>query len=229
MHDISLPPLIRQQTAIFDPTISLDDTHDLKNTSCTIRKIKYGSRKYYQQHMNKYHKNGKDTPITTRTKTAVDPNIQSDPNDPNFFCRSCQKVYPSQYHLRAHIHHYHPEFKMKKSQDHLIPIIMEIDARHPNNKRCTICEREFANRYSYIRHMDTIHKDGKREPRWNLQKEEKQALVIVWFHLWDDPNNYCRSCRRAYGNKYSYQRHLKAIHRNVLQESMKLATLSSTT
>lgn len=81
-----------RKKAPFDPTISEADTKNPENTSCIICKRKYSSRNSYQYHMKHIHKEITITPIRTRRSTIItNPNIQPDPNDSNFFYRSCQR------------------------------------------------------------------------------------------------------------------------------------------
>lgn len=53
---------------------------------------------------------------------------------------------------------------------------MEIDAGNSNNKTCTICEKEYTRRYTYIRQMNTMHKDDKREPATGLAEKRKASI-----------------------------------------------------
>lgn len=95
MRKLELAPLHR--AALFDPTISIDDTKNPNNTSCVICKMKYSSIKSFQSHMRNYHSDGRNTPVDRskhvgcKRRKSVNPNIQSDPTDPSFFCRSCRR------------------------------------------------------------------------------------------------------------------------------------------
>lgn len=80
-----MAPIVKQP--IFDPTISVEATKNPNNTSCPICKFNYSRKDYYQLHMKKVHKNSINTP-SVGMKCVSDPNIQPDPNDPNFYCRS---------------------------------------------------------------------------------------------------------------------------------------------
>lgn len=56
VHKLQSPPLTKK--SIFAPNISITDTQKLNNTTCGICKIKYSSRRYYQQHWEKFHSDG---------------------------------------------------------------------------------------------------------------------------------------------------------------------------
>lgn len=106
-------------------------------------------------------------------------------------------------------------------------MILEIDAGDYKNKRCTICERNYASRANYERHMNTTHKDGKRKPANGGRSFINVDHNIV--PVWDDPNHYCRSCKKTYSGKSNYQQHVKRLHSGVLQEAMQLSTSSPST
>lgn len=106
-----------------------------------------------------------------------------------------------------HIRSIHPYIKLESKRQSLITsIIVEIDSGNLNNKKCTICDRDYASRDSYRMHVYGLHKDGKREPavRGNTRANEKD----------DSPNNYCQLCKKTYANKFTYIRHTKTTHSN---------------
>lgn len=115
MHKMELA-LLRQR-AVFDPTISSDDSKNPNNTSSAICKFKYSTKVAYQQYMRKYHKDGKGTPVVRRRARTINRNIQPDSNDPNFFCRSCQKQYPSRHSFSMHIYRSYPRVPIKGRRD----------------------------------------------------------------------------------------------------------------
>lgn len=102
LHKVQLPLLVKKST--FDPNISVADTQNPNNTSCTICEVKYYCKKYYQQHMEKSHSNGSNTPLKiSRRKEILDSKILPNPDDPNYYCASCQKKISSRSTYRSHI------------------------------------------------------------------------------------------------------------------------------
>lgn len=201
VHGLKLVPLRKKST--FDSTISVDDTKNPKDTTCIICKLRYSSRTGYQTHMKNTHKDGRSIPVN---RAIIIPNsrIQPDPDDSNFFCRTRQRHYSNEYKYRRHIRLMHPDTKMEEITREAImtPIMAEIDAGNSNNKTCTIYDYEFSFRDNYRRHTNTVHKYGNREPvalgRLSTAKIDTGIIPI-----WNDPNNYCRSCKRAYSGKWT--------------------------
>lgn len=96
VHGIALLSLGKRAIS-FDSTISSDDTQDQSNTTaCAICKFQYSSKNNYNQHIKRFHGDGRDTPVDRRGINTVDHNISPDPNDPNFFLSVMPKsVYKS--------------------------------------------------------------------------------------------------------------------------------------
>lgn len=226
MHKMELTPL--KSDRIFDPTTSMDDMKNPNNTSCEYCKIEYVSRQSYKRHMATIHKEGGTEPVH-RIKCISNPNIQPDPFDPDFFCKSCQRQYASRTSYRTHFSQYHPSVKLDGRRRLLEdPITLEMDGGNHSNKKCTICDREFHKRQYYIKHIDLFHKDGNRElvTKWGRNRKSKVDSNII--PIWDDPNWYCRSCRQAYSSRRYYHKHISILHGDVLQEALQLSRPSST-
>lgn len=163
VHKMKLTPLLKK--AVFDPTISVNDTSDPKNAGCVICKRRYCSRPTYLRHMRNIHKNdGNESAHNLNTKTNH--NIQPDPNDPNFYCAACKKPYLSQQTYRRHIHTKHQNVKVERVRflPAISPLVLEMDAGGRNNTRCKICDRDHNTRSTYLDHMRRTHKNGKRDP-----------------------------------------------------------------
>lgn len=69
------------------------------------------------------------------------------------------------------------------------------------------------------------HKDGRMRSAANTRRAKDFDANII--PIWSNPNYYCRSCKRSYCAKYEYHYHIKTIHMHDLQESMQLASSSS--
>lgn len=105
VHKMKLSPL-KKRTAI-DPNISDADTKNPNNTSCAICKFTYSSTTQYRKHMEKFHKDGKNTPLK-RSVRMSNRNIKPDPNDSNLVCNPCQTRYARRDSFRRHIRLLHP-------------------------------------------------------------------------------------------------------------------------
>lgn len=211
--------------ATFNPTITTDNAKKPNNKSCVVCKRRYNVIGSYRQHLKNYHNNDGITQLGER-KIISYYNNQPDPNDPNFFCRSCQIKHSTRDNFIWHIQQAHPNIKFEKIK--LInPIMIEMDAGNPNNKWCTICEIEYASRLSYQNHVNRTHKVGKREPaaRKGILKSRIDPTVTP---IWDDSNNYCRSCMTTFARRANYRSHIKNFHGTVLQEAIQLSKSNPT-
>lgn len=102
-------------------------------------------------------------------------------------------------------------------------LLAEIDAGNQDSMRCTICERDYSDRYIYRKHVYRYHKDGKKEPA-ALPRGTKANIDTSVIPIWNDPNYYCRSCRRIYSIKQKYHTHITNVHTEILQEAIQLST-----
>lgn len=178
VHKMELTPL-RKQT-IFDPAISTSDLRKGSNkTSCTICKLKYGSKIYLQQHMDKHHSNGKDTPIHNKLTILANSNIQPDPNNPNAYCQSCERRYSNRSTYIQHIKAIHPDIEVDVKRSPPNPIRLNVDAGNCNNRRCTICEIDFDSRQSYLQHMNRVHKNDSQVERVAHCSDQRSCNLIT--------------------------------------------------
>jgi hypothetical protein len=105
IHKLKLTPL--QENAIYIPDMA-ENYEDPENRSCTICKRRYFNRTSYRLHVRTVHKNGKKmVPPPPVGKSRVNPDVQPDPNDPNFYCRSCKTTYGRKYGNIRHIRMFH--------------------------------------------------------------------------------------------------------------------------
>lgn len=113
-NKMKLQSLVKQP--IHDPTISVNDTKNPSNASCTIFKLKYTSKYAYRQHMKLVHKDGKNIPVRSRLRKIVNPNIQPNPNDPAFYCLPCQRNFSTGKIYHVHIGKFHPSLTLEKKR-----------------------------------------------------------------------------------------------------------------
>lgn len=114
----------------------------------------------------------------------------------NMRCSICEREYASRINFKKHMNSVHKGGKRKISAlprtkeriNNSNPLMVEMDARNYDNKRCTICEKDYASRKSYRERKMKIHKDGKREPVAFLGKNTERIDHSV-VPIWDDSNN----------------------------------------
>lgn len=125
-------------------------------------------------------------------KRVSNSNIQPDPLDPNNFCRTCQRRYTTRVTFRNHLRFIHPtlklEIKLSKSSLTTNLLKMEIDNGNLKNKKCSICERDYALRRNYLNHMKRYHKNGKREP---VVERNNIKINPQFKPIWHNLNHYC--------------------------------------
>lgn len=210
---------------LFDPTMSVDDTKHLNNASCAICKFTYISRYQYRLHMKRIHQVGRNNTPVHRIISIANPSIQPDPNDPNFYCKSCQTHYSSRQKYRQHIKLSHTDVKLDRcgARHH---ITVEMDAEDRDNTRCKICNKDYSTRWNYRKHMNMVHRDGKREPvrKGALRRKIDTSIAPIW----DDPSNHCRSCKKTYSTKSTYRVHFRKFHSGILQGAKQLPASNTT-
>lgn len=206
VYKMKLAPLSK---ATFDPIMS---TREMNTKSCTICKVKYSNLNSYRDHVRRCHKNGNTIPIKRHTNVVTDLNssIQPDPNNPKFYCQSCEKKYKTSQTYGAHlrdIHNIKMEPKKKPSKfESILPLFKE-EELDVNNKHCFICKRDYSSKQVYQNHTNKVHKNGKKEPvngKWRVDPSVQLDPK--------DPNFYCRSCKFTYASRLSYRIRLKKFH-----------------
>lgn len=86
----------------------------------------------------------------------------------------------------------------------------EIDAGKLDNKKFTICDRDYPSREIYRVHFYSVHKVGKRE-----QAVSRNTKYGAGSNIKDgSSSSYCQLCKRTYATKANYIRHTKEIHSN---------------
>lgn len=205
IHKMELAPLNRYPSC----DNSTINTQDPKNTVCPICKYKYSSRYVYQTHMKVQHRDIK-IPLG---KSRANPRIQPDPNDPNFYCASCQKSYKDSKNYRIHLLAIHPHLEMDRTKGRPPnSLIQEMDAGDNTNTRCTICDRTYKNRGSFMKHVYTIHRGDNRRPavggNQSISRSSNAASKL------DDPaSRYCQLCKQSFTTTGSYKRHAASKHK----------------
>ncbi|KAG2207179.1 hypothetical protein INT47_012232 [Mucor saturninus] len=165
-----------------------------------------------------------------------------DPEDPNFYCRICDKQHSVKRTFREHCIKHH---KMNLPPN---PKVLQLSllAKFPNilpdpddpDYNCCVCQRNYSDKYNYRRHLRTCHKmDLKPLKPFNVkhphitpdendpnsycaaslkggQRTNKRDGILPDE---DDPNGYCRQCNKTLESLRSYRNHLRKIHGMVLK------------
>lgn len=138
-----------------------------------------------------------------------------DPEDPNFYCRVCDKQHTVKRTFREHCIRYH---KMnlppnpKVLQLSLLAKFSDIlpDPDDPDYN-CCVCQKNYSDKYNYRRHLRTCHKMDLK-PLGPCYVKNPHIIPDE-----DDPNNYCAGCERTFCDKWGYRSHLEAIHNLALR------------
>lgn len=86
------------------------------------------------------------------------PSVVPDVDDPNYFCKTCERTYTNRFNHRDHLQFFH---QMK-----LTPLKRRIKIVHPDiqpdeddpNFYCKACEAKFSTRLRYRYHLTRLHK-----------------------------------------------------------------------
>jgi hypothetical protein len=147
--------------------------------------------------------------VSYRQSAIKNPDLTPEIDYPNFYCRACEKRYPTNKNFWSHLYNAH---KMKKKTDIPSTII------HPNitpdvnriDFYCEACERQYHSRQSYSNHLRRIHKILIRQ---ELMKNPHLVPDI------SNPENYCVAGELKLSTKVSYRNHLLTVHNTAIPRS----------
>ena len=125
---------------------------------------------------------------------------QSYHNGIKSFCTFCDKIFPSNLHLAAHIDSSH---KIQKDQNE-------------NDYECDFCGKMFKKHCTMVLHKSTIHLNEKRSECKKCNKAFKQPCNlrrhIRLIHEEQQINFECQFCKKGFALKANLQRHVKESH-----------------
>lgn len=185
---------------------------DDPNNYCKSCERTFPSRALYRTHLTQSHKM-KVKPALKSMHVVEDANDLPEIDDPNFYCRVCDKTLESRKYYRHHITFVHrimlQPLKRKNQQEDLQP-----DENDPE-KYCQVCELFLSSAHNFYRHLTTIHKMTINKP---AKKPKKSTLAIEDGPQPDpqDPNFFCPPCARKFSNIRTFRDHLKLIHKMAL-------------
>lgn len=161
---------------------------------CYVCNSKTASLRLLLSHRQSVHN------ITQKHIKNID--LEPDFNDPNHYCKSCEKHsigWPAyRNHLRS-IHH----LSVKSLQQKVQPESVTPDPSGPDY-RCSSCSLAFQNKQAYQEHM-------KKHPE---MKPSTASACNSHDELPDcnDPSIYCASCNFTYASKRTYIQHYRNMH-----------------
>lgn len=175
---------------------------------CDSCKTSYINEFHYKQHRRVVH--GDVVPfILTRTPKLVS-DLPPDVNDPNHYCRACDKKLAGRAGYRTHLSLFH---------DMVLPLIRKTSA-DPTAKRyifhksdtkyhCRTCDKGYPTTIKYREHLEHIH---------HIQgaASETRAHIPSYLPDPDDPNFYCRTCGKTKQSLEHFRKHLRNIHHMAL-------------
>ncbi|KAL9559098.1 hypothetical protein MBANPS3_000579 [Mucor bainieri] len=188
---------VKYDTSVMEAKKSRDKEYDYECRKCGTKFVDYPS---VMRHRKSVH-NVKG--FTTIIKHVY---LTPDNNDPNNYCKSCEKTFPTRATYKQHLTHTHYLAWTKswvapsKTNHAIIP-----DPDDPNF-HCRSCNSTYAQRYAYRNHLKRIH---------NMQVPPKSRSSIKNNSVlpdWNDPSKYCPSCDRQYQTRKNFIDHCTKTH-----------------
>ena len=128
--------------------------------------------------------------------------LKPDINDPNHYCKSCDRTYSASHLYQGHL-----------KLTHRLSSIGVNQKRTPNQKQnsnnpkyhCSMCQQQFVIEEVYKNHLNGfIHKSRARKLDPNTLPPDPS-----------DPNFYCRSCHKTYSTQQRYLIHIRGVHKEI--------------
>ncbi|GAN03311.1 hypothetical protein MAM1_0038d02764 [Mucor ambiguus] len=162
----------------------------------------YANESRYKRHRRLVHGETFSFTITRKPKLVND--LPPDMNDPNFYCRACDKKLSCKAGFRTHLAVYHNMFlPVKKLKS---PSEATTQPDQTNYKYyCLSCDNRYPTTTKYREHLELIH---------HVQgaASETKAHIPLYLPDPDDPNFYCRTCGKTKPTLLIYRTHLRNIH-----------------
>ncbi|KAL9537041.1 hypothetical protein MBANPS3_012136 [Mucor bainieri] len=161
------------------------------NYYCRVCDSTSPSHDSFQTHLLAVHNIGASSSSSLSIKVEDDDTIP-DPNDPNFYCRSCHQNFFFKDNYKKHLVLVH--------QHGLIPDSPSLPDPNDPNLYCSVCQKSWKTMQQYRLHCKTTHKMGLSTQRRSITHAPIDP---------NDPNSYCAQCDRTYVN---FRSHLKSAH-----------------
>ncbi|KAI8647587.1 hypothetical protein BD408DRAFT_439042 [Parasitella parasitica] len=160
---------------------------------CRVCDRKMTDHMQYFDHLESAHK--LKYRLTKSSNFELEPLLE----DPNFYCRTCEKSYSSQGNYRMHLQWVHHMMikSCKVSLEQALSSNM-----HAPEFYCGACDLACETKDSYYRHLNTTHRISSFGPRANPCLEPDL----------NNPYNYCRPCDKLFRNPNRFRGHLNDMH-----------------
>lgn len=137
------------------------------------------------------------------------------PEDPNFYCRACDRTHSTKGTFRAHCINYHKMYLPPTPKALQLSLIAKFPDIMPDPEdpdfNCCVCQRNYSDKYNFRRHLRTYH---KMEVKSLIGCTIKNPYLVPDE---DDPDCYCVACEKTFCDRYSFRSHIAAIHNLVIR------------
>lgn len=149
-----------------------------------------------------------ETPLRNRVNSKVLP----DPDDPNFYCESCDAKYPTRTRYHYHIKYIHKiQLAPLKVSPIYDPNMKKIDENDVKSTSCFLCKLTFGTRNLYRRHRRRHLRNGRMNSELNYSRRKVPIDTNILPDI-DDPNGYCKVCDRKSTSLKVYINHIRFFH-----------------
>lgn len=157
----------------------------------------------------------------SKTRNNQGPHLQPLEDDPNNYCRACEKTLSTKSTYYTHINTVHrmnwtpPSRQVFRIEWKLI---VNSDVQPDINSSdfyCASCEKSYSTKNSYMLHLKYMHGIFYDDPQRFKRKPTNPQLTPDI----NDPNNYCQSCDYTCRSRYIFRSHLKKIHQISLERA----------
>ncbi|KAG2206361.1 hypothetical protein INT46_002669 [Mucor plumbeus] len=190
--------------------------HDVKPTMsnlldkvcCEICKVAYKNEEIHGTHCNRHSDLTKPNPITINLSdnSKESEEIEPDINDPNNYCRACDKTFTKRWGFKCHLQSAHSIKIPSKSRTNVDSGFTVPNIDDPNHY-CRVCIYKFQCRTYYRHHLRLKHK-----------------LTIRLMRAYPDPDAAgfqlnCRVCKSPFNSIDVYRKHCVQYHGMSLEAS----------
>jgi hypothetical protein len=202
-----------------------NEVHKLESNNqqfhCQICDITFISVEIYHNHLLQVHGTIL-RPLLKRTRSKPNRSIEPNPEDPNFYCKSCTTKYATEFSFRIHLRYVHKivdlplKGKRRPKPNHNIE-------SNPNDPSfyCKSCSTEYPSLGTFRKHIREVHKMILKPL---IKRPIPNHSIIPDI---DYPNFYCKSYSSKYVSRGVFRAHLRRIHNMTLAPPLKKNSVKS--
>ncbi|KAL9543016.1 hypothetical protein PS6_009510 [Mucor atramentarius] len=173
---------------------SLGFGDNLFRYQCSVCNKKMASLRSVLDHRQAIHN------TTHRLPKNVD--LEPDADDPNFYCKACQKHLKQESAYRSHLRKIHhmvlKDLQQKRQRNGIRPESNDTDDDYASDEVTNCSKRVY-------------HEHPKKHHDMNLSPSEATNSHSE-LPVWSDPSLYCAQCNLTYKSKRTYSQHCQIIH-----------------